>query len=142
MTNVIQKEIPIPVGDRTHPHPQLRRARMTAAGTFLVAHLDMGKVAEYDATGKEIWSYATPKPWAAVRLANGNTLITGDIQGYVKEVNPAGELVWDLEEIRPVRLHDRVHSGCRAASEWRYGVLELGAEQRLPTRKRGPRRCN
>ena len=96
-TNKIEKEIPIPVRDPTHPHGQIRRARMTPAGTFLVAHIDLGKVAEYDDTGKLLWSYDTPSPWAAVRLANGNTLITGDSHAYIKEVSPAGALVWDFE---------------------------------------------
>ena len=124
-TNKIEKEIPIPVRDPAHPHGQLRRARMTAAGTFLVAHLDLGKVAEYDATGKEIWSFATPVPWAAVRLANGNTLITGDSHGYVKEVNPAGEVVWDLEKsdlpgytIGCIQDVERLANGDTVFSNW------------------------
>ena len=29
---------------------------MTEHGTFLVAHMDLGKVAEYDGKGKEVWS--------------------------------------------------------------------------------------
>jgi hypothetical protein len=96
-TNAIEKEIAIPVRDTAHPHGQLRRVRMTPAGTFLVAHMDLGRVAEYDADGKEIWTYATPGPWDAVRLANGNTLITGDAHGYIEEVNPAGKVVWELQ---------------------------------------------
>jgi outer membrane protein assembly factor BamB len=124
-TNAIEKEIPIPVRDAAHPHGQLRRARMTAAGTYLVAHIDLSKVAEYDATGKEIWSYATPGPWAAVRLANGNTLITGDSHGYVKEVNPAGNLVWDLERadlpgytIGNIQDVERLVNGDTVFSNW------------------------
>lgn len=124
-TNKIEKEVPIPVRDPTHPHGQLRRARMTAAGTFLVAHMDLGKVAEYDATGKEIWSYVTPSPWAAVRLTSGNTLITGDSHGYVKEVNPAGEVVWDLERsdlpgytIGNIQEAERLANGDTVFSNW------------------------
>ena len=37
-------------------HLQFRRARMTAAGSFLICHKDMDKVVEYDATGQKIWS--------------------------------------------------------------------------------------
>ena len=37
----------------------------------------MGFVAEYDKDFHEIWRYDSPKPWAALRLKNGNTLITG-----------------------------------------------------------------
>lgn len=34
--------------------------------------------------------------WDAIRLKNGNTLISGDEYGYVIEVNPKGEIVWEL----------------------------------------------
>jgi len=35
-------------------------------------------VVEYDADGKETWSVLAPSAWAAVRLENGNTLISGN----------------------------------------------------------------
>ena len=34
--------------------------------------------------------------WSAIRLHNGNTLISGDGQGYTREVNPNGETVWEF----------------------------------------------
>ena len=33
---------------------------------------------------------------SAVRLTNGNTLISGNQHGWVREVNPKGEIVWDV----------------------------------------------
>lgn len=80
------------------PHGQFRHVRMTRAGTFLVAHMDLGRVVEYDKTGTPIWSVEAPSAWAAVRLRNGNTLISGNQQGYVREVNEKGETVWDLQK--------------------------------------------
>jgi hypothetical protein len=71
---------------------------MTLSGTFLVAHLDLGKVVEYDTDGKELWSVPAPSAWAAVRLKNGNTLISGNQHGYVREVNPKGETVWEMNK--------------------------------------------
>lgn len=61
--------------------------------------MDMGKVVEYDSTGKELWSN-TPggSVWSADRLKNGNTLIAGG--GRVREVNPATAPVQALE-VRP-----------------------------------------
>jgi hypothetical protein len=38
----------------------------------------------------------TPSPWSSIRLHNGNTLISGDGQGYTREVNMKGETVWDF----------------------------------------------
>jgi len=97
VTNKIEKEVPIPVGHPDKIHPQIRRARMLPSGNFLVAHMDWHKVAEYDGAGKEAWSCDTPQPWAAVRLANGNTLVTGNSAGYVRELNPKCEVVWSFE---------------------------------------------
>jgi len=123
--NKVEQTIPIPVRDAAHPHGQLRRARMTAAGTFLVAHIDLSKVAEYDSTGKEIWSFATPGPWDAVRLANGNTLVTGDANGYVKEVAPAGVVVWQIDRsdlpgytIGNIQDVERLANGNTVFSNW------------------------
>jgi hypothetical protein len=75
----------------------LHGLRLTKAGTYLAGHLDMNKVSEYDADGKEIWSVKANQPWSVVRLNNGNTLIGCSAAG-VKEVNPKGETVWDFTQ--------------------------------------------
>ncbi|HWA25020.1 MAG TPA: hypothetical protein VG734_05040 [Lacunisphaera sp.] len=77
-------------------HGQFRHIRMTKAGTYLVAHLNLGKVVEYDRDWNKIFEVAAPSAWTAVRLPNGNTLIGGNQHGYVREVNPRGEIVWEL----------------------------------------------
>src|SRR5262249_51268623 len=84
-------------------HAQFRRARVTAQGTFLVPFLQMHRVAEYDKDFNEIWSYAIRSPWAAVRLKNGNTLITNESGQLAREVNRQGETVWEfkLSELPP-----------------------------------------
>ncbi len=67
-------------------------------GHYLVAHEGENKVVrEYDADGKVVWEYpAGAKVYSAVRLANGNTLIGGGDGHWVREVNPAGEVVWSV----------------------------------------------
>jgi outer membrane protein assembly factor BamB len=95
-------EFNLPVGNPQKVHPQFRHARITDAGTVLVAHLDMQKVAEYDAKGREIWSYSIDGPWSAVRLKNGNTLIATS-KKMIREVDPSGKTVWEL---RPEDLPD------------------------------------
>jgi hypothetical protein len=90
-------------------HAQFRRLRMTAQGTYLVPFLQMGKVVEYDRSFNEIWSYKINSPWAAIRLHNGNTLITDERDALTREVNPKGETVWEikLSELPPeYRLAD------------------------------------
>ena len=53
---------------------------------------------EYDKHFKQIWSYDIPTPWAAVRLHNGNTLITDEHGPLVREVNPKSETVWEFTQ--------------------------------------------
>jgi alpha-glucosidase len=92
------KELVLPTRRPESAHGQFRHIRLTPEGTLLVAHLDLGKVVEYDWNGKALWSVDAPSAWAAVRLPNGNTLISGNQHGYVREVNRKGEIVWALEK--------------------------------------------
>ena len=92
-TGKMEREFPLPVGNPKGTHGQFRHARLTDAGTYLVAHMDLGKVAEYDETGKQVWSAAAPGVWSAVRLKNGNTLVCGK---GVREINSKGETVWQF----------------------------------------------
>jgi hypothetical protein len=96
-TGKIEKELTLPVPQPDKAHLQFRRVRLTRDGTFLAAHLDDKKVVEYDQNGKAIWSFATPGPWSAVRLKNGNTLITS-YHSTVLEVNKQGEVIWQFSE--------------------------------------------
>jgi hypothetical protein len=97
-TGATEKELTLPAA-RTNgsPHLQFRRVHQTAAGTYLAAHLLDNKVSEYDADGKEIWTYAINGPWSATRLKNGNTLIAG-YHNRIVEVNPGGQVVWEFTQ--------------------------------------------
>ena len=79
-------------------HSQFRRIRMTADGTYLLPYLKVGKVVEYDSAFTPIWSYEIQTPWAAIRLRNGNTLITDERDRNVREVNAQGETVWEFTQ--------------------------------------------
>ncbi|MGA2247168.1 MAG: hypothetical protein ABSH48_19430 [Verrucomicrobiota bacterium] len=78
-------------------HGQFRRARVTAQGTYLVAVFGQGYVAEYDKDFNEIWNYKINSPWAAIRLKNGNTLITDEKDSLTREVNAKGKTVWEFD---------------------------------------------
>jgi hypothetical protein len=71
--------------------------RYTQQGTYLVPFLTMDKVVEYDKEFKEIWSYDVRGPWAAVRLRNGNTLITAEREALTLEVTPDKRTVWQVK---------------------------------------------
>jgi hypothetical protein len=124
-TGRTEKQFVLPTnGDPKAVHTQFRRVQMTRAGTFLAAHHDQNKVVEYDADGKEIWSVAVPNPWDAVRLANGNTLVSSH-NAFVREVNPQGMTVWefsqrDVPDIALFSLQEanRLANGNTVISNW------------------------
>ena len=106
-------------------HGQFRNIRMTNAGTFLLAHLNMGKVIEYDKDWNITWSVDAPSTWLAIRLKNGNTLISGNQHGYVREVNPKGEIVWEINKddlpgfpLYTVQGLNRLANGNTVISNW------------------------
>jgi hypothetical protein len=106
-TNVVEVDhvLPAPsLTDRKTVHAQFRRVRYTAQGTYLVPFLEMNKVVEYDKDFNEIWSYDVPSPWAAIRLKNGNTLITDEHDVKSLEVTPKKKVVW---EITPLELPEK-----------------------------------
>lgn len=94
-TNKILKEILIPTTS-TNTHGQFRHVRITSKGTIMVPLMGENRVAEYNMDGKELWSVSAKSPWSAIRLKNGNTLISGDGNGYTREVNMSGETVWEF----------------------------------------------
>ena len=92
-TGAIDKELPLQVKQPVKVHPQFRHARLTPQGTLLVAHLDLNKVVEYDADGKELWSFPGEHGvWSANPLPNGNVLITDGLG--VREITHRGDCVW------------------------------------------------
>ncbi|MEO8416723.1 MAG: PQQ-binding-like beta-propeller repeat protein [Ginsengibacter sp.] len=137
--NAIVKELTIPTGG-TATHGMFRHCRYTKEGTFLMAHMDMGKVIEYDSTGKAIWSVDAPSAWAAIRLKNGNTLISGNQNGYVREVNKKGKIVWEFTKedaekqgvkIYTVQQVERLANGNTVITNWNGGNLSKGEEDHL-----------
>jgi hypothetical protein len=64
-------------------------------GRVLIPLMGEDKVIEYSPTGKKLREFHVEQPVAAVRLANGNTLVTSYLKdrGAV-ELDPAGKKVW------------------------------------------------
>lgn len=123
VTDETEREFPLAVGNAKSTHGQFRHARLTAAGTLLVAHMDAGEVSEYDEHGKEVWTAKVPGPWAAARLASGNTLVTAT--KVVREINPAGETVWELtpadlpeHAIKGFQIATRLPNGNTLVNNW------------------------
>jgi hypothetical protein len=97
----VEIEHALPAESLTEPktvHPQFRRVRITAKGTYLAAFLKMNKVVEFDKDFNPIWTYEIPSPWAVVRLHNGNTMIVDERDRLVREVSPSGQTVWEIKQ--------------------------------------------
>jgi hypothetical protein len=101
VTGKFEKQIEVPLGatsnlgpqEPRYVHMQMRRLRLTPAGTVIIAYLDANKVCEYDESGREIWSAKVDRPWSVERLKNGNTLVNLTAMEVV-ELNPRGEAIW------------------------------------------------
>ena len=89
-----EREFILPVKNPKGVHGHFRQARMTEAGTILVAHMDLGKAVEYDLEGKALWSAEVPGIWSAKPLKNGAILATSN-RGFIREINRQGETVWE-----------------------------------------------
>ena len=99
-TGVVEVNQALPYGQSYSTgniHGQFRRARYTAQGTYLLSYLGENKVVELDKNFNEVWKYPIRSPWAALRLKNGNTLITDEQESLTREVNQKGETVWELK---------------------------------------------
>lgn len=111
---VIKHQVALKVAN-PHPHRDTRLVRKLASGNYLVCHEGDGVVREYDSKGEVVWDFAVPlfdkKPagghgpeawgnqtYGAVRLANGNTLISTGNGHAVIEVSPKKEIVWHLKQ--------------------------------------------
>lgn len=110
----IVKTIPLAVA-KPDAHRDTRMVRKLANGHYLVCHEGEGAVKEYDADGKVTWDYKLDlngrkrsgghgpeghgvEVYGAVRLESGNTLIAGGNNNRVLEVNPKGEIVWQIDQ--------------------------------------------
>lgn len=109
------KVIPLKI-QHPHPHTDTRLVRKLLNGNYLVCHEGDGFVREYSAEkGDLVWEYEVPlfgksakgghgpeafgnKCFAAVRLLNGNTLITTGNGHSLIEVTPAKDVVWKIEQ--------------------------------------------
>jgi hypothetical protein len=117
-TGAIEHQFEMPVKFPDSVHRQFRRAQVTAAGTVLVSHLDLGKIVEYDWDGKALWSHDLTNCWSAVELANGNILAATSGNQFVREINRKGETVWEWTAADAPEYkfsNTQQHAGCAPA---------------------------
>jgi outer membrane protein assembly factor BamB len=120
----VEREFVLPVKNPKGIHGQFRHARLTAASTILVAHMDLGKAVEYDLEGKELWAKEVPGVWSATPLRNGNVLAVSN-RGFVRELNRQGETVWEWTpsdapdyKVSNLQLASRLSNGNTVINNW------------------------
>lgn len=96
----IAKEIKLPVPPATiKVHNQFRGTRKTKDGHYLVSAKGENKVLELDGGGRVLREIAVPGDvHEVVLLPNRNMLVTCGDGHKVVELNPAGKIVWTLNE--------------------------------------------
>ncbi len=110
----LEFEMPLQI-ENPIPHQDTRLVRKIGNGNYLVCHENKGAVYEYNTEGKVVWQFDVPlfnKPrqpghgvnaygnqcFAALRLKNGNTLISTGNGHRVIEVTPAKKIIWSLDQ--------------------------------------------
>ncbi len=122
-TGKLLKQIKLSLNN-PHPHMDTRLIRKIGNGNYLVCHEGDGFLREYDGdSGEVVWEFEVPlfdkrpadghgpdawgnKLYGAVRLENGNTLITTGNGHSVIEVTPEKKIVWHLagDELPGIQL--------------------------------------
>ncbi len=101
-----------------------------ANGNTVAALSDAKKVVEIDAKGAVVWTAKTrTRATDAIRLANGNTLISEhvfpgkDLSGRLFEVDPQGEEVWSMEEVQDPQRIQRLPNGNTLVAQARLNQI-------------------
>ena len=105
-TGQIKVSVPL-LPETDNIHMQTRMARKLPGGNYLVPHLLAFSVKEYTPSGSLVNTFKTDLPelggreaenwpFTAIRLSNGNTLVTLTHGNKVVELNARGEVVWKL----------------------------------------------
>ncbi len=97
-TGKVAKSVAVNAGTNLSPHEQFREVRKTPQGTYLVTYLGLGHAREVDATGKLLREFPCGS-FVAVRLPDGNTLISCGDDHRVIEVDPQNNVVWQVGQM-------------------------------------------
>jgi hypothetical protein len=144
-------------------HMQTRMARQLKSGNYLVPHLLAFAVKEYSPEGKVLHTLKTDLdelggrkaenwPFTAIRLDNGNTLVSLTHGNRVVEFGQRGEVVWQVNNSHvggkfadpcgSQRSGERQHRGRQPCGEQRHlhDRSDAGPQDRLDERSSARRR--
>jgi outer membrane protein assembly factor BamB len=123
VTGITVRRFELPVKYHDGTHTQFRHARLTDAGTLLVAHWDLGVVREYDEDGAMICTWDAPGAWSASKLENGNILFCA--ARMVREIDAKGGVVWEFGpgdvpdyQVKEFQIATRLRNGNTLVNNW------------------------
>lgn len=138
LSGSVEQQVALDTANPRDAHGQFGHVRLTPSGNYLAAHTDLNQVVEYTPDGRAVWGVKAPTPWAAVRLRNGDTLISGGKSGYVREVEKSGKTVWEIDRddlpgflLQEVREVSRLGNGDTVIDNYAPDGEKLGAAQLL-----------
>ncbi|MCH7727865.1 MAG: PQQ-binding-like beta-propeller repeat protein [Planctomycetes bacterium] len=101
-------------------------------GHTLLAFRGLNKVAEYDASGKEVWSFTgAQSAWSAEKLANGNVLIAAHGRQRVIEVDREGSIVWQFQSTHPLNAKQLLNGNYLIAAWGGNRAIEVDPEKNV-----------
>lgn len=115
-------------------------ARGDLRGHTLISTGSNHKVAELDASGKEVWSFEIDA-WSAEKLTNGNVLIGSYTQKRVLEVDPAGNIVWELAGVSAMTAKPLLNGNILVADFSGRRVVEIDRAKRTVWEHATPNEC-
>ena len=124
VTNKTEKEYTLTVANAKGTHGQFRHARLTDAGTLLVAHMDMKKSANTTIQEKRSGPSMPQASGAQTRLKNGNTLMS--LGRSVREVDASGKTVWEFTAADIPDYKVTQFQAHHAPPRWQYADQQLG----------------
>lgn len=122
--------------DRIHTVSFTQQAQLTG-GNLLVT--DGSGIHEYDARGKEIWTYTQGAQGSSVarKLPGGTVLVADPNTNSVYEIRPTGrtggDIAWRMEDVQYPRDASRLDNGnTLVAEQYNRRVVEYDAKTRQP----------
>lgn len=88
----------VPLQTTVSTHSQMRCARKTVDGTYVVGQYGESVVRTYDADGKILSAIEHGDSFGGIPLPNGNLLCACGDAHRIAEITPEGETVWEVQE--------------------------------------------
>ncbi len=99
-------------------------------GNTLLAFGFTVRVAEYDPSEREVWSYDVPGAWSAEKMSSGNVLIASH-NNKVIQVDPAKKIVWEYACSTPRKARALTNGNILIPDYGAQRVVEVAPDKKV-----------